>query len=452
MNIKSLKLHEESQPLSELFEIDGAIRTVIGLSAYVDLESINQLIDFVRDNADARTQPSLRIFIDKSSSRFLSDRRIHDEFLRAARRINTYCNSESGIFLVQLGALFHSKAYLVEGNTTGRILFGSMNLTQKGINGNEELVLFDDINIGGRTKANRLAEWLKDYTEELHEHSDKVEKNIQDRFPSCMRQLLLDGSVYYESKEQNPFRFKLYLPNEIVKQKANIDDLLDANITDSVSIERLITTGLGIKLPEIGNTHESWKKFCIETCYGQWNPSYLKTNIQQTLKKRIEKRKPHFDEIKQILKEKDDEIRTCFLALCTRIQSHLKIIGIEDWRYAENAVAEKAWNIWIERTNEKMENADHYERLVSGISNVPSPDVWSDPLSSKEFEDSFCESLLYYWSKEYAKETSNVVAQAFAYNLELKADDKENIDNMGLKSRIETWFIKNPSLNIIGFE
>lgn len=171
-----------------------------------------------------------------------------------------------------------------------------MNLTQKGINGNEELVLFEDINIGGKADANRLFEWIKKYSEELQKKSVKVGSNIrEEQFPSCMRQLLLNGTIYYELKEQNPFRFKLYLPEEIVKQKsADIDPLLEGNITDSVSLEALIRAnkpvGLGIELPGLGKNKAYWRRFCIETCYGFWNPAYLRKELLDTLKRRIELR------------------------------------------------------------------------------------------------------------------------------------------------------------------
>jgi len=456
MNIKSFCLRKESQALSELFHIAGALRTIIVISAYIDIESINQLIDFVSNGADSRGYPNLKVFIDKASSRFTSDRELRKKFLEADERISSICDSKSGIFLVQLGALFHSKAYLIEGNKKAKVLFGSMNLTQKALNGNEELVLFEDINIGGRAKGNRLAAWIKNYAEELHKtKSVKVASDIQGHFPSCMRQLLLDGTIYYEQKEQNPFRFKLYLPEEVAKQRAELDPLLEAGIRDSVSIEALITTGspvgLGMKVPGLHGSKAFWKKFCIETCYGYWNPDYLKEDLQNTLKNRIKERKPHFDKIKRILHEKDREIRACFLGLCLRVQNHMEGADIAEWKYSSQSVADEAWNKWIENTKEKIENTEYYDRLVSGIANVPSPDVWNDPLASEEFEDSFCESLLYHWSKEYSKETSNVIAQSFAWNLDLGSDEKETLDKTQLRNLIDQWLVNNPGANIVCF-
>lgn len=452
MDIKSLSLYGESESLSGLFQISGAIRSIIAISAYIDIESINQLIVFVRKNTDLRSRPNLRLFIDKSSSRFLSDRELHKELIKASKKINVICDSNSGIFLVQLGALFHSKAYYIEGNNTAKILFGSMNLTQKGISSNEELLLSETIKIGGRANANRLVDWIKNYADKLDKYSLKVGIGEKGKFPSCIRELLLEGSIYYELKEQDPFRIKLYLPDNIAKQQADIDPLLEANTADSVSLKALITTnrpvGLGFKLPTLDDSKAFWKKYCIETCYGFWNPDCLNDDLKSSLNKKIEVRQPYFDEIKRVLYENEKEVGNCFIELCGRIQDYLERLGIADWKYSEKNIAEKAWNKWLEGIKEKIENEKYYDRLVSGITTVPVPDVWNDPLSSREFEESFCESLIYIWSKQYVKVANNIVAQAVESNLDL---DEDIDDYKTLLKKIDDWLKKNPDLNLIAF-
>ncbi len=455
MKIKSLRLYDACQPLNKLFQISGAIRNVVIISAYIDFDSIDQLIKYVDEIADTRGLPSLRIFIDKSSSHYLSDRETQKKFIKANKKIHNICNSSSGIFLVQLGALFHSKAYLIEGNKKAKILFGSMNLTQNGISQNEELILYEDINIGGKANGNRLAKWIKEYADNLHAQSVQVGIDTSGNFPSCMRQLLLNGSIYYELKEQNPFRFKLYLPQNVVRQQVNIDPMIEASITDSVSLEVLLSAktpfGLGIKLPDLGSGKAFWKKYCIKTCYGFWNPQSLRDNLKTTLKKRITERQPYFDFIKKKINEEEENIINAFLGLRYRIQKYLESIGITDWKYSNENVAKEAWENWIENINNKIDNAEYYNRLVSGVTSVPAPDVWNDPVASEEFEESFCESLLYHWSKEYIKETSNVVAQAFAWNLDLDDDEKDELDTEQLKNKIDEWLIENPDYSIIHF-
>ena len=79
MEITSLQLQDGTSQLDDLFYIPGAVRKIIAISAYVDIESIGQLISFFSDCADSRGKASLQIFIDKSSSRFFSDRKTRNE-------------------------------------------------------------------------------------------------------------------------------------------------------------------------------------------------------------------------------------------------------------------------------------------------------------------------------------------------------------------------------------
>lgn len=364
-------------------------------------------------------------------------------------------SNDSGIFLVQFGKLFHSKIYLIEGNRNGKIVLGSMNLTQKGVNENEEILLVDNYKIDGRAISNQLSKWVKEYSESLDAKSTCVVENINGNYPSCMRQFLLNGSIYYELKEQNPFRFKLNLPEIVIKQQADIDRLLESSITDTISIETLIheiRESIKKTLPSLGKTKAFWKKYCVETCYGFWNPDLWNEDLANTLKTRIEKRKPYYDEIKLIIQENDREIKSSFIQLCERIQLYLvDKHNITDWKYGESKNAIEAWDKWYKNLISKLDNEDFYNRLVSGISSVPSPDVWSDPLSSVEFENSFYESIIYHWSKEYSKETTNVIAQAIAWNIGIGTGEKDEMDIGKLKDAMDKWLLERPELSIVDF-
>lgn len=70
MEIISLQSQDESFSLNDLFTVPGAIRSIIAISAYIDIDSIMELVEFLSDSADSRGKPSLKIYIDKSSSRF----------------------------------------------------------------------------------------------------------------------------------------------------------------------------------------------------------------------------------------------------------------------------------------------------------------------------------------------------------------------------------------------
>jgi hypothetical protein len=324
-----------------------------------------------------------------------------------------------------------------------------MNFTQAGIDGNEEIILVDDINVNGK-----MAKWLKKYVVKLEERSAKVDCNFSGKFPSSIRQLLLDGSIYYELKEQNPFMFKLHLPEEISAQQANIDSMLEANVADSISLKSFMLyekpNGLGLGLPEVGDSKSRWKKYCIETCYGYWCPSCFVDELETAIDKRKQKRRPHFDEMKNILRTNEAGLRSCFMELGARINSYFEKNEAIFWKYSDKEKAEIAWSNWIELLKEKVNNEKLFGRIISGISSVPTPDVWSDPLSSAEFEKTFFESLLYHWSKEYSRDTSNVVASAISFELNIDSDKKESLDVRSLSKMVEKWLIDNADKNIFG--
>jgi hypothetical protein len=450
MYVQSL-LRNQSQVKSfpQLFAFKKHVNTVIAISAYVDIDSIDQLIEFVKEKCFKRSLPSLRFFIDRSSSHFFSDLDTRNELIKRDENIRTFCNDNSGIYLVRLGALFHSKAYLIEGRNTGKVFFGSLNLTSKGITSNEELIVSDEFNVDGHSYGSRLADWVKEYADGLHINSVRVNvaaKRSQPGSVSCMRQMLLEGTIWYEQKEQKPFGFSLHLPEGVANQRANIDPLLDASVTDSISIERLITAvkphGLEIALPPLRNTKSLWKKYCIETCYGYWNPECLQKALSEEIDKREISRKPYYDKILECIQKDRQELLGCFLQLQGRVQRYLVQNGVSGWKYANQNDAEVAWNIWLDRVLDKVGNPDYYKRLLIGISSVPTPDVWNDPLSAGEFEESFCESLLYLWSKEYSKETSNIVAQNVRFNLNLGEDKMEGIRSTDLQDQINKWLFK----------
>lgn len=449
MDMISLRGSNEAKTFDQLFAVSRKISSVLVVSAYSDIASIEAVVNFTKNNRLAGKKPSLRFFVDSSSSHFFSDKHMEHEFLQLNKRIRSFCDGSSGIYLVQFGALFHSKAYLIEGRNTGKVFFGSLNLTRRGIESNEELVIWDDYNIGSNSYANRLAASLKQYADGLHEKSMRVdEKDVPSRRGSIssMRELLLNGVIWYELKEQNPFRFALKLPDDVVNQTAEIDPLLDASVQGSIAVDKLMTydapSGLGLKLPKLTDKAQ-WKKYCIETCYGHWNPVCLRKELDEELGKRKRSREPYYDKIYECLRGNRQQLTDCFLRLQDRIQQFLVQKGVSGWKYADAQDAEDAWIAWFDRILSKVENKDYYNRLKLGIASVPAPDVWGDPLSATEFEESFCNSLIYLWSKEVAKGTRNRIAQATKVNLGLVNDIKEELDVEKLQTLIEAWLAHN---------
>lgn len=456
MQIYSLRKEQNLNSIDNIFGINGAIRSITIISAYTDLFALNELLNFLEDNYDTRVYPTLRIFLDSSSSGFFTDKKIYVGFTDLNNRIAKFCDELSGIYLVKWGSLFHSKCYLIKSNNYGKVIMGSLNLTKKGFTKNEEIVLMSEFNVNGRSKVNIIAKWIDDeYIGELLKKSQKISENTaQHSWSSCLRHLLLDGNIYYELKEQDPFRFKLHLPEDLIKQKAELDPLLESTISDSISIKILLSSdekfgGMGLSFPQKQKSKKSWKRYCVETCYGFWNPLNCKGEIEAVLDERKKARKPYYDSIKKVLNKKKVDVSKSFYTLIDRIRNNISK-DYPDWKFNNKEKVQESWEAWYEILLEKInDNEKYYERLVSGITHVATPDVWSDPLSSREFEDSFLESLQYDWSKEYNRESSNIIAKSIARNIELEEDRKIPIDQ--LREKIEHWLNSNPELSLIDF-
>jgi hypothetical protein len=467
MKLISLKFGGQKKQLKDIFSLDSAIRKIrkiIVISAYIDEESIDKLIKFLKKYKDNRVRPVLKIFTDRSSviSRMSSDSEYKLQKLN--KQIEKFFRKDSGIYLVQKGKLFHSKLYLIEGNIRQRILIGSLNLTQKGLNENEEILA--DIIVNNRDRRNKFfVTQIEKYIDKLKNHkgTNKISSISKKNVHYSLRDLLLDGKIYYKTAEMDPFVFKLELPDDFVKEESTLHPLLESNVNNTISIKRLLIAPIekgGLeekKLQELYTKMKErksmWKRYCVETCYGFWCPSCWDQELQAILNELKKRRTPFYKEIKKIIQERKVDLEKCFLNFCNIINQKINAKKTDYyWKYANQDCALERWTKWYENLNKKLENKDFLEKLITGVASVPVPDIWNDTYASSEFENSFCELLIYHWSKEYSKSTSNKIAQAVAAHLELEEEEKEDINVKKLKKKIISWMKKNPNKCLLRYE
>ena len=118
--------------------LDGASREKIqriwAVSAYYDIESIEQLIDHIKSRSSKNQRPELFIVIGTIKHEGLKD-------LQKVKFGNEF-KEESGIRVTNCSRLFHSKGYLVETGRNGMCAIGSMNLTKYGLKEHEEILTY----------------------------------------------------------------------------------------------------------------------------------------------------------------------------------------------------------------------------------------------------------------------------------------------------------------------
>ena len=429
ISVKDIKSNFEDD-IKSFFDIKGRTKDINIISAYFDLKTLDWMYTYAKKNKNIKIQ----IFVDRYSSKIFSNKDVHAKLTQTPKNIK--------IFLVRSGKLFHSKLYYIKSDKEIKVLIGSLNFTYNAFQKNEEILNQYIENVNDRSEY--LAD-IEEYIDGLKIKSEKVTSKIKNNhINNDLRSLLLDGFIYYESKEKESFSFKLKLPDDLKKIDTNIDPTLEANIVDSLTLERLVQESSSlknIKFPTKENKHSRWKDCCLETCYGYWSPSYFNEDLEGILKKREKGRKPYFKQIQKLLKDNEVELEKAFLKVCSKIRKNLK--DESDWEYSDISTAREAWKKWRISLLKKFNNKTFYNRLILGVSKVSPPDIWNDEIASEEFEDSFLDSLIYHWSKEYNKSTSNKVAYIIAHNLKGKNKDfnKSNISEE-LKKEIEEWLEK----------
>ncbi|MCW7556376.1 hypothetical protein NX722_27830 [Endozoicomonas gorgoniicola] len=382
------------------------------------------------------------IIVDKGASNI-------EELKKWDRRIaHSACFTDlSGVYVAcTSGGIFHSKGYLAKTSKYGEFYIGSMNLTNKGISGNEELVIEGSYTIGSREHSAYIAERFDEYVDYLIESKSQRVRDVQhssSKEADDIRSLFLDGRIFYESNEQNPFRFNLQLPDELLKAESPLNQLLESKTSNSLNISALIADlqyGLGYELPQRNNSKAMWKRYCIQTCYGYWCPSEYQADLQVELNKKISANQPYYKALYTLVTEYSAPLYEKLKALISSLAGSLDHRhGQVDWVYLDKNKLDDAWKRWLENIHAKFQVSGYLDRLSCGIKNVATPDVWGNPNSVKDFETSIFESVIYELAKAGTKTTRN--EPAYAFSVELDIDRESTADE--LRAKLTQFLSKN---------
>lgn len=437
-----------SSSFEELFSFSNqCVENLIVATAYFDLVSLQEIVSLALKEKPKKGKARVSIFVDGSASRFKSDPDIRNALCTLSKLLTQQCDRNSGIFLVNFGTLFHTKLYFLESTKKIKLFIGSLNLSQNGLKKNEEILvdLSQSIN-------SDVYEQIFSYAKILHEKSIEVSRAIGlKKYNPNLRDIILDGHIYYETKRNDPFRFKLGLPDEFLAQKTDIDPLLDATIVDSISLKRLLSQsipfGLNLSFLQTENirANSHWKRFCVETCYGFWTPSCYQDLIKRELKIKSSKNDPYYQELLNQIKFNYHIVEGCFLLFCRRVSGKIKEFRSQSqgykniyWKYENISIARSDWKNWIDNLQHKLSNEDFYNALVIGVSKTKAPDVWADPLVSSEFENSFLGFICFGMAQRSLNRTgnSNVLIKEISKSLHISGhididDMKKYIENAG---------------------
>lgn len=432
MEIKSTKILQ-TLSLESIFQLDGKVLSVVVISAYTDTAFIKKIIHYILEHRNKVGKPHFSIYLDYHASSYSSNQSIKKELDKIVSILTSKFDSDSGVYLVKAGYLFHSKCIITQSRSSINLLLGSINFTENGFSQNEELALNGQALEGGNSHVNQLVNQIWGYIGNLSAVRigfDEIKSK-----PLSLRQVLLDGEMYYEQKENDPFGFVLNIPDEIRDINQEIHPLLGAKINNTISLEHIVTNTdqLTKTLSEKSSSKASWKKFCIETCYGFWAPVYERENIKKVINEKLKVRSPYYKSLFEVISVHKKDIKTQFSTVANDIeryvaqQANINANGNSLVWSANDALT--AWDEWYERLEEKLESDEFRQRIIVGIIPASVPNVWSDKLSATDFEESFAESLQYYCIKGQIA-SGKYAAKAFISKYRLLERDIVKCNNM----------------------
>ena len=405
---------EDRSDFAELLNFPGSkLRRIYAISAYYDHKSIKQLIKYMDNHgASGKKSANLELIIvldrgvrvDKCLKNL--DKKIRKKFR----------HRKSGIYLAYHGSLFHSKGYLVESKADGLCAVGSLNLTQRGLEKNEELLARSEYRIKPQSCDSKFAEDFKKYLLEdilKHDRTRRVRDLNENSLPidsppidSNIQEFFLAGKLYYEAIENNPFGFKLDLPEEL-KIRPAINTLLDSKTSDILDVKKLLPEK---KVPFKSN----WKRYCLQTCYGYWAPGeddfpdhYEALRLERDKKikigseyykiifNRLEKEESYGEEIFKKLQVVCEDIIEYMKSNSNNIKDQWKFL--KDGHLAKEMLRGKLEDLFYNL--KKKNNPEFIHRLCRDVKEVRMPDMREDPFAFKDFGESFKESFDYEWNK-----------------------------------------------------
>lgn len=402
MEIKSTKILNNLD-VDSIFQIDGKVLSIVVISAYTDTAFIEKIIHRILNHGNKVGKPHFSIYLDYFASGYSSNKSTREKIDDIVSMLKEKFNSESGVYLVKNNSLFHSKCIVVQSRQSISLFLGSLNFTENGFSVNEELVLNGKSSCGGNSHVNQLVNQIRGYINKVS--TIKIGSDNIDIKPLTLRQVLLDGEMYYEQKESDPFSFALNIPDEIRDINQKINPLLGAKINNTISLEHIVMNTRELKklLAPKKSINTSWKRFCIETCYGFWSPIDDRKNLKEVIDKKFETRSPYYDSLFNVIENNKNEIRNKFSVVALDIEKYITDQKRIDqtstplaWRCDDALVA---WDKWYERLVGKLKSFEFKKRIIVGIISAPVPNVWSDKVSAIEFEESFAENLQYYCIK-----------------------------------------------------
>ncbi len=365
------------------------------VSAYTDPVIIGELLDELQGMFDSRFR--VRVLLDMGASGYHRDNIITDSLEKLAEQLREDFGKESGIFVVNLGRLMHSKVILLHFGKENRISLGSLNFTRRGFFVNEEI----QAHLEREKDVEDVLEYVALIFRDKRCRQLPFSQHIKEDTVSSTREWLLRGRLFFEDKAANPYNFKLGLPKKLLKQPAFVIPGAEAEVSDNISILSLL------KIPRAKQAG-GWKTYCIATCYGYWCPAQLVKRTQEHIKEAVATKRE--SKVEKVL-QNSRQLEKKFFATFNKIEKNIDQLNKKNrtrFRWDKDG-ALKRLKKWLPRVLVRLADPRNMERLLAGVDDSVVPDLWSgDEIALRDFEETFCAHIVIELSKSRVQ---NWVAQ-----------------------------------------
>ncbi len=428
------------------------LRKIIIVSAYLDFPFFKKFQKRILGNFEPCIKPELEVFCDFGANHHWISHKHRQDYQQICECFKHDFSKESDIKFVSHSGLLHTKCILIESGKGKSIAIGSGNFTKNGFEINEELFMhFEEEFIG--KKHMPLVAWLENiYFPALREIVVPHKIFYHERVES-LRESLLAGKMVFEGKLQDSLRFPLQLPEEVKSIPTGISSLLEADLTDSVSLEKLVA----IARPSTYLSDESrqkakhsWKKLCIETCYGYWLAKEFQIDFDKILTEKEDTKEKYYEGLLTKIKEMKPQLEEIFKKECRTISCFIKKNHPSaEWvAYDEILVStrqnfiHKKFSDWLDKTAEKLENRDFIRKISHGLVVSPTPDFWADPNACAEFLESIGNSIIFTLNR--GGRHTNRPIRSILNKVEIDYDCEPN----QVIKKMSSWIKKNPGKSL----
>jgi hypothetical protein len=368
-------------------------RTITVVSAFYDVPFLDRLAAGVSPTHRKKVEVSVYLH-GFAGSRLKEDLERLRKWRSAARRVFRSVD----IFLVSQSGLFHPKLLVFERPSSTIALIGSANATTAAYTENEEVML--------ALEATALPSGLREYLALLAREA----RGLDDVREPQVRSLIAffrTGDIYFRPNPLPLFRFDLRLPDKLRKRLSRLTvNIPGFTAKASRTYNPFAAFGETIEreAAEMADEEDSGtarrarisiRPYAVQTCYGWWAPRAYQGEIDAAVEKVSAKKRERLIRLRRAFLEGIEngqvvrQAKKSFRMLAK--EAHKQRVPLGEVPEERLTRFEK----FLETCSGQLSNERWFDRASRAYDRAAMPEIWFDPVSRAEFEESFFDYLQY---------------------------------------------------------